>query len=131
MLGVLWASPASPVASQSGNNEQYAAQLWKNQRKLRELQDQVRKADDGLERLQQTQARRVQSSFAKEITGLQARLQTQSRQVQLAIAATGGELRRLAVLDLEGQAQALSRSLGRSRLAIARLYDQGSSGAAE
>jgi hypothetical protein len=113
------------------DNEQYAAQLWKNQRKLRELQDQVRKADDGLERLQQTQARRVQSSFAKEITGLQARLQTQSRQVQLAIAATGGELRRLAVLDLEGQAQALSRSLGRSRLAIARLYDQGSSGAAE
>jgi hypothetical protein len=113
------------------DSEQYAANLWQNQRQIKELQTLLRQAEDGLERLQHTQAQRVQSSYASEISELQNRLQTQGQQLQLAIAASGGELRRLAITELEGQAQALSRSLGQSRLAIARLYDQGSTGAAQ
>ena len=39
-------------------------------------------------------------------------------------------LRRVAIAELEQQAVALSRSLGQSRLAVARLYDRSSVGTA-
>ena len=46
--------------------------------------------------------------------------------LQQAIAAAQQRLRQVAVAELQRQAAQLSHSLGQSRLAIARLYDQGS-----
>jgi len=72
----------------------------------------------------------VSSSFAGDIAALDNRLATQNGRLQLAISASGQALRQVAVSELQQQEQALSLSLGQSRLAIARLYDLGSMGGA-
>ena len=69
---------------------------------------------------------REHSSFGPRISILQRRLATQRSRVDLAMNASTEEVRRVAVAELQTQARELSRSMGQSKLAIARLYDKGS-----
>jgi hypothetical protein len=110
------------------DSEQFPPKLWQNRRDLAELHTLLEQTDDGIARLELAQAQSVNSSFSGEIEQLQARLKMQSNRVQLAIAASGTQVRRVAVAELKRQALALSHSLGQSKLAIARLYDLGSVG---
>jgi tetratricopeptide (TPR) repeat protein len=110
------------------DNEQFPQNLWANSRDMAELQVLLQQTNEGITRLEQARARRDNSSFAGDIADMRARLKTETSRVQLAIATSGAEVRRVAVTELEGQALALSRSLGQSKLAIARLYDIGSVG---
>ncbi|MCZ6829924.1 MAG: hypothetical protein O7F73_10125 [Gammaproteobacteria bacterium] len=108
------------------DNERFHELLWLNLRQLRELQALTRQTRASLERLEETVAGREHSSFSPRIEALQQRLGTQRIRVNLAINASSSEVRRVAVAELQNQARELSRSLGQSRLAIARLYDKGS-----
>ena len=110
--------------------EHYAQNLWQNRQALQQLAELALLSEQAIERLRETQAQRVSSSFAGDIAALDSRLATQNGRLQLAISASGQALRQVAVSELQQQEQALSLSLGQSRLAIARLYDLGSMGGA-
>ena len=110
------------------DSERFPELLWVNTRQVQDLQRLSQQASDRLARLEQTIARRQHSSFAPRIASLEVRLSLQRGRVALAMASSSAGLRRVAVAELQRQARELSRSLGQSQLAIARLYDQGSIG---
>tara|TARA_R110002110_G_scaffold415561_2_gene650910 strand:- start:123064 stop:124968 length:1905 start_codon:yes stop_codon:yes gene_type:complete len=108
------------------DSEAYPARIWQLKREQRELATLLQDTQSGEEQLQQTIARRDRSSFAPRITALEQRVVSGSQRVELAINDAQGQLRQVAVAELERQAAQLARSLGQSRLAVARLYDKGS-----
>jgi tetratricopeptide (TPR) repeat protein len=110
------------------DSEAFPGQLWAARQQLRELEQLAQQASDSLRRLEQTVAEREHSSFAPRIALLQQRLEEQSKTVTLAIAHSSEQVRRVAVAELKNQERQLSRSLGQSKLAVARLYDKGSMG---
>ena len=79
-------------------------------------------------RLDEAIDRRRQSAFTPRIAALDERVAGQQQRVGQALAVSENNLRQVAVAELQDQARALSRSLGQSQLAIARLYDRGSTG---
>ena len=73
---------------------------------------------------------RRQSNFSPRIVQLSDRVAEQQVTVAGALLQSESGLRRVAIAEFEQQAIALSRSLGQSRLAVARLYDRSSRGVA-
>jgi len=108
------------------DNEQYPERIWQATRELRELEQ---LADTGTAQLSQIDdaiALRQESGFVARIGELSQRLEAHSGRVEVALAASQEEIRRVAIAALERESEQLARSLGQSRLAIARLYDRGS-----
>ena len=112
------------------DSERYPANLWEITRQLQQLQGLAVESSDSIARLRETIAQRSDVSYAHDIAQLGQRLAAQRGQVELALAASGEQVRKTAVLELQQHARALSRSLGQSKLAIARLHDLGSKVAA-
>ena len=108
------------------DNENYPGRAWELNRQLEDAEALVEQTRAGTARLDDAMARRQQSGYAPRIAALETRVQAGAAQVQQAIAAAQQRLRQVAVAELQRQAAQLSHSLGQSRLAIARLYDQGS-----
>ena len=96
------------------------------QRELEDAQALVARSAAAAGRLDEAMARRRQAGFAPRIAALDTRVRSGTARVGQAITAAREQLRQVAVAELERQAAQLSHYLGQSRLAIARLYDQGS-----
>jgi hypothetical protein len=108
------------------DSEDYPGRAWELKRELEDAEALVAQTRAGTIRLDEAMARRQQSGFAPRIAALDARVEAGAARVKQALAAAQQQLRQVAVAELERQAAQLSHSLGQSRLAIARLYDQGS-----
>jgi hypothetical protein len=110
------------------DNEQFPDRLWSAQRELAELQRALAESSTRLARLDAAIADRRESNYAPRIAALTDRVGARQIDVERALLLSGSDLRRVAIAELEQQSLALSRSLGQSRLAVARLYDRGSAG---
>lgn len=108
------------------DNESFPDRVWRLQREMTRLESLAAESDTGLRNVDRAIAQRQQSSFESRITALEQRVERQAMGVEHAIARSEQGVRQLAVTELERQVAQLSRTLGQSRLAIARLYDQGS-----
>jgi hypothetical protein len=108
------------------DNERYPARVWQLRREMRDLEALSAQSTLALQAVDQAIKQRQQSDFAPRIENLVLRVQEQAADVDEAMAASELAVRHLAVAELERQAEQLSRSLGQTRLAIARLYDMGS-----
>ncbi len=110
------------------DSEQYPDLRWRAQRELAALEDSLVEAEQGLARLDEAIANRRSSNFAPRVVALESRVNNQQQVVSRALLRSEAGLRQVAMAELSQQARALKRSLGQSRLAIARLYDRGSTG---
>lgn len=108
------------------DNEQYPARLWQLRREMAELETLAARSTLALQSVDQAIEQRRRSDFAPRIEQLALRVQQRSADVDRVTAASELAVRLLAVAELERQAEQISRSLGQTRLAIARLYDRGS-----
>lgn len=108
------------------DSENYPGRAWELQRELEDAQALVARSAAAAGRLDEAMARRRQAGFAPRIAALDTRVRSGTARVGQAITAAREQLRQVAVAELERQAAQLSHYLGQSRLAIARLYDQGS-----
>lgn len=112
------------------DNELYPARAWELQQQLHTLDQAVSESSVALARLDEALAQRNVSSFAPRIEAISERVTIQAQQLASVVAVAEEQVRQLAVVELEQQAQQMARALGQSGLAIARLYDLGSEGAA-
>ena len=110
------------------DSENYATAFWQATRQLHELEQLLQQSDDGVVAIDQAIAQQSESHFGSRIEGLSARVETQRTRVASAMLASDSELRRVAMAELQEQSLELTRALGQSKLAIARLYDLGSMG---
>jgi hypothetical protein len=113
------------------DSENYAPALWQGTRQLRELAQLLQQSDEGVAAIDRAVAQQTGSNSASRIEGLSARVETQRARVASAMLASDTELRRVAIADLQEQSQELSRALGQSKLAIARIYDRARVGEAQ
>lgn len=110
------------------DSEQYPDLRWRAQRELAALKESLEQAEAGLARLDVAIANRRSSNFAPRLVALESRVNEQQVVVSKALLRSEAGLRQVAMAELSQQARALKRSLGQSQLAIARLYDRGSTG---
>nr|MDJ0780291.1 hypothetical protein [Gammaproteobacteria bacterium] len=110
------------------DSEQYPDLRWRAERELAELKAALAEAQQGLQRLDVAIANRSSSNFAPRVVALESRVSGQQQVVGQALLRSEASLRQVAMAELSQQARALKRSLGQSQLAIARLYDRGSTG---
>jgi hypothetical protein len=106
------------------DSENYAPALWQGTRQLRELEQLLQQSGDGVAAIDQAVEQQIGTNSRSRIDGLSARVETQRARVGNAMRASDNELRRVAIAELQEQSLELSRALGQSMLAIARLYDQ-------
>ena len=127
---------ASPVQKQKLNlfsglllwedSQQYAARSWEVKGQLQSLEAAGLESQAHLQNVERAIASRQEASFAPRIVGLGERVSEQRVRAELALADSEGKIRHIAVNELERQSRQLTRALGQSRLAMARLYDIGS-----
>lgn len=108
------------------DSEQFVARRWTVQRELDELLALAAKSEDLLVRVDDAVARHGDLEFSHRITAMDKRIEPHRQRVDRAIAQSETQIRQLAIAQLEQQENELSRALGQSRLAIARLYDDSS-----
>ncbi len=94
---------------------------------MQELQALVQESQLLLSRVEEAVVLRQQTNYARRITELRERTLSREQQVQVALSNARKRISQLAVAELEQQAARIDTALGQSRLAIARLYDSGSS----
>lgn len=111
------------------DNEQFPARRWQIKRQLRQLEALAEESVAGVTAAEAASEHAGQASFMPRITRLEQRTEAQSTRTVAAIDHATSNLRQVAVSELTSQRTALTRALGRSRLAIARLYDVASTGA--
>ena len=109
-------------------SEQFVPRLWALEQQQIELHKLFSQSDTALARVKQLSQAPAEFGYGERISQLQARLTNQLQQVvqQQALAEQG--LREQAVAELQRQRSRLFSYQGQARLAIARLYDQGSTG---
>lgn len=107
-------------------NENDSSRRWEFSKQLNTLNALLSETEQRLARLDQLNSNRYDAEFADQVSALQLRLQQKNTNVDALIARAETQLRRLAVSELEKQRQRLSHYMGQAKLAIARLYDMGS-----
>ncbi|MEM9254717.1 MAG: hypothetical protein AAGA91_04675 [Pseudomonadota bacterium] len=110
------------------DSEQFTARSWMLKRQLRDLQGLLSESQRRVASLDLAISQRQASDYAPRISALLARTEAQVLQVDLALDLAETGVRRLAVAELNSQSEQLAQSLGQSRLALARLYDNVSLG---
>jgi tetratricopeptide (TPR) repeat protein len=110
------------------DSENYAPALWRGTRQLRELEQLLQQSREGVAAIDRAVEQQIGTNSLSRIEGMSARVEAQRVRVDVAMLASDEELRRVAVAELQEQSLELTRALGQSKLAIARLYDQGSTG---
>lgn len=113
------------------DSEQFVARSWLLKRQIEELKTLSTQSSVLLESVDEAIARRGTFEFSQRISTMQARLDEHRARVDVTIAQSESQLRSVAVSELEQQEKQLARSLGQSRLAIARLYDEHSPGVSQ
>ncbi len=108
------------------DSEQFPARSWLLKREIKKLEGVARQSAIILERIDHVIAMRGEFEFSQRIETMDTRISSQRQQLEALIGRSELQLRRLAVADLEQQEVQLSRALGQSRLAIARLFDKSS-----
>lgn len=108
------------------DNENYPARSWQLERQMQELEELTLTAEQSLYAVEDAVSQHQQSSFAGRIAAMQQRLDEQSVRVDIAMGASEKQIRQVAIVELQQQGRALSRALGQSKLAVARLFDLGS-----
>ena len=108
------------------DSEQYPARRWQVGQQLAQLEVLANHSGVAMKGVDRAVSSRRFSSFKPRIEVLKQRLDANVLRVEVAVRASKDALRQLAVSELQLQASALSQSLAQSRLAMARLYDQGS-----
>ncbi len=108
------------------DSEQFIARRWKVQRELDELRGLAAQSEDLLARVDDAVAKHGELEFSRRIAAMDVRIKPHRQRVDRAITQAEAHIRQLAIAQLEQQENELSRALGQSRLAIARLYDYGS-----
>lgn len=108
------------------DNEDFPAQSWRAKGELEELELLTAASGRGIQAVLQASVARRRDGFAPRIEALGQRVAAASIRVRDATSRAESRIRQLAVAELEAQAQQLVSSIGQSRLAVARLYDQGS-----
>lgn len=110
------------------DSEQFTDRMWRARRELATLEQALAESTERMSSLDTAISNRRQSNFSPRIVQLSDRVAEQQVTVAGALLQSESGLRRVAIAELEQQAIALSRSLGQSRLAVARLYDRSSAG---
>ncbi len=110
------------------DNEEFPDRAWQARRALGDLEQALEASSGQMASLDAAIANRRYSNFAPRIAQLTERVGEQETVVEGALLMSESGLRRVAIAELEQQAVALARSLGQSRLAVARLYDRSSAG---
>ena len=110
------------------DNEQFPDRVWRARRELASLEQSLAESTERMASLDTAISSRRQSNFSPRIAQISDRVAEQQVTVSAALLRSESGLRRVAIAELEQQALALSRSLGQSRLAVARLYDRSSAG---
>jgi hypothetical protein len=110
------------------DSENYAPALWRGTRQLRELEQLLQQSREGVAAIDRAVEQQIGTNSLSRIEGMSARVEAQRVRVDVAMLASDEELRRVAIAELQEQSLELTRALGQSKLAIARLYDQGSTG---
>ncbi len=108
------------------DSQQYAARSWEVKGQLQSLEAAQLESVNRLQNLDSAMASRQEVGFAPRILALSERVSAESIRAELALADSEGTIRQIAVSELEKQSRQLTRALGQSRLAMARLYDIGS-----
>jgi hypothetical protein len=108
------------------DSEQFVARRWTVQRELNELQTLAAKSEALLAKVDDAVARHGELEFAHRIAAMDERIKPHRQRVDRAIVQSETQIRQLAIAQLEQHENELSRALGQSRLAIARLYDNSS-----
>jgi tetratricopeptide (TPR) repeat protein len=108
------------------DSENYPDQIWRASRELQDLEQLAESGKQQLLQIEQAIGLRNESGFVTRIEALSSRLLVQRDRVQVALLASQEEIRRVAIAELQSEAEQIARSLGQSKLAMARLYDQGS-----
>jgi len=110
------------------DSENYTPAYWQATRQLNELEQLLQQSSDGVAAIDQAIEQQIGSNSRSRIDDLSERVETQRARVEVAMRASDNELRRVAIAELQEQSLELSRALGQSTLAVARLYDRGSMG---
>ena len=108
------------------DSEHFVARSWTVQQELSELQALVAESENLLARVDDAIARHGELEFTQRIVAMDERIEPHRQRVESAIAQSETQIRQLAIAQLQQQELELSRALGQSRLAIARLYDNSS-----
>lgn len=111
------------------DSEYFVARSWQLKRQIEELGTLSAQSSALLARVDEAIARQGVFEFSQRISTMQARMHDHRTRVDATIARSEMQLRTVAVAELEQQEKKLARSLGQSRLAIARLHDKHSPGA--
>lgn len=109
-------------------SEQYPERRWQVSQQIVELKQLLEQTQASLARVEQFMQAKNISAFAGDIAQMRARTALQQRHVDDAIAAAEGNIRALAITELDAQKRRLTHYLAQARLAIARLYDRGTTG---
>ena len=109
-----------------GDSEQFVARSWTLQRDIKNLKVLIAQSTDLLERVDDAIAERAEMAFNQRIAAMRERMEPTGQRIKVAIGRSENQLRHVAISELKIQERDLSLALGRSRLAIARLYDESS-----
>ena len=107
-------------------NEVHSERRWQYQKQAKKIDQNLLEIDQRLLRIESLSSNRLDRAFRNRLQALQQRLQTQQQQIQLAVDNSESEIRQLAIAELNQQKRRLTDYLSRARLAVARLYDEGS-----
>ena len=108
------------------DSEQFPARSWQLKREIKNLEGVAKQSAKILERIDHVIARHGEFEFSQRIETMDTRVSSQRQQLEALIGKSEQQLRQLAVAELKQQETQLSRALGQSRLAIARLFDKSS-----
>ena len=112
-------------------SEDFPAQHWQAKSAIQDLDQTLVDSQARLDKLTDLVNRKHRSAFTPQIAAMRERVGSQEQRTLDAIASVEKGLRQSAVAELKGQQQRLLQYLAQAKLAIARLYDSGSSGGEE
>ena len=111
------------------DSEQFSARSWQLEQEKGELESLILQSATMLERVDEAIARHSEFEFSQRISTMGTRIESHRERVADVISKSELQLRALAVSELGLQEDQVSRALGQTRLAIARLFDGSSPGA--
>jgi hypothetical protein len=108
-------------------DEDFPVKQWEFKNQFSDVSELAEETRIKLEKIETLSVDRFDSAFAQRMSVMERRINQQSQDVNRALAQSEERIRQLAVEELLQQDKRISFYLGQAKLAIARLYDAGSS----